>query len=176
MIIKCYWCGNQLAKNKKTKDHLLSKYIRKKYMVKSGTRPACYSCNQDRGKISRAFQTIYNIDKKQLLRTQKRLMDIDIFKFRNKINVCLTGYKRTLCLMEIDEVLKIMKCKHCKRCREEIPKERLEVLPETNLCIKCSEEIGGDFEVKIIEENLGSSIVSKPIVHKKVRYIEEKNV
>ena len=34
----------------------------------------------------------------------------------------------------------------CKRCGEEIPAERLEALPETWLCVKCSQEVGGEFD------------------------------
>jgi hypothetical protein len=67
-----------------------------------------------------------------------------------------------------------MKMKNCKRCDKKIPKGRLEVLPDTELCVKCSQEIGGDYEIEIIEENLGSSIISKPIIHRKKRTIEPK--
>jgi len=42
----------------------------------------------------------------------------------------------------------------CARCRATIPAGRIAALPETRLCIKCSEEIGGDFEVTVIKENL----------------------
>lgn len=35
--------------------------------------------------------------------------------------------------------------KNCIRCRKEIPAERVEALPETELCIKCSEAVGSDF-------------------------------
>lgn len=56
--------------------------------------------------------------------------------------------------------------KKCKRCNKRIPAARLKVLSETELCVKCSAEIGSDYEVEIIEENLGSSIISKPIVFK----------
>lgn len=60
----------------------------------------------------------------------------------------------------------------CKRCFKTIPKQRLAVLPNTNLCVKCSETVGGDYEVEIVEENLGGSIVSKPMVFKRPRVIE----
>lgn len=33
----------------------------------------------------------------------------------------------------------------CLRCREPIPLERIETMPETRICVKCSEEIGGEF-------------------------------
>jgi len=45
----------------------------------------------------------------------------------------------------------------CERCRAMIPAERLEALPETRLCVKCSQEIGSDFEVRAVPENLGKS-------------------
>ncbi|HEV3342468.1 MAG TPA: TraR/DksA C4-type zinc finger protein [Pirellulales bacterium] len=42
----------------------------------------------------------------------------------------------------------------CARCKVELPPERVEALPEARLCIKCSEEVGGEFEVKFTQENL----------------------
>ena len=33
----------------------------------------------------------------------------------------------------------------CIRCEEPIPQKRLEALPETRLCVSCSEAVGGDF-------------------------------
>ena len=42
----------------------------------------------------------------------------------------------------------------CSRCKTEIPAERIEALPEARLCIKCSEEVGGEFEVTFTQENL----------------------
>ena len=45
--------------------------------------------------------------------------------------------------------------KACERCGEPIPARRLQVLPETRLCLKCSEEIGGDFKTVVISENTG---------------------
>lgn len=42
----------------------------------------------------------------------------------------------------------------CQRCQAEIPAERVEVLPETQLCVKCSTAVGGEFEVRIVPDNL----------------------
>jgi len=39
--------------------------------------------------------------------------------------------------------------KYCTRCGAEIPPGRLKVLPDTSVCVKCSEEIGGEFELKV---------------------------
>lgn len=58
-------------------------------------------------------------------------------------------------------------------CNKKIPKARLKILPDTDLCVKCSEAIGGDYETKIIEENLGNSLVSS--VHRIKREIEPLN-
>jgi hypothetical protein len=38
---------------------------------------------------------------------------------------------------------------NCRICGNEIPKERLEVLPDTLICVKCSRKIGGEFELKV---------------------------
>ena len=42
----------------------------------------------------------------------------------------------------------------CARCKIEIPAERLEALPEARLCMKCSAEVGGEFEISFTQENL----------------------
>ena len=39
--------------------------------------------------------------------------------------------------------------KYCRRCGVEIPAARLKVIPDTLVCVKCSEEIGGEFELKV---------------------------
>ncbi|HWP93994.1 MAG TPA: TraR/DksA C4-type zinc finger protein [Thermodesulfobacteriota bacterium] len=51
----------------------------------------------------------------------------------------------------------IMGTRFCQRCDVEIPAARLEALPDTMLCVQCSEEVGGDFEVTVIPENIGKS-------------------
>jgi hypothetical protein len=45
----------------------------------------------------------------------------------------------------------------CKRCWTEIPQERRGVLPETALCVACSEAVGGEWEYIGIEVNLGKA-------------------
>ena len=50
-----------------------------------------------------------------------------------------------------------MKTRYCERCKVEIPAERIEVLPETRLCVNCSQTVGGEFEVRISRENLGKA-------------------
>jgi RNA polymerase-binding transcription factor DksA len=38
--------------------------------------------------------------------------------------------------------------RYCARCRAEIPEERVEAMPETRVCIKCAEAMGGsEFDV-----------------------------
>jgi hypothetical protein len=39
--------------------------------------------------------------------------------------------------------------KYCTRCGAEIPAGRLKAIPDTLVCVKCSEEIGGEFELKV---------------------------
>jgi hypothetical protein len=41
----------------------------------------------------------------------------------------------------------------CERCGNPIPAARLGVLPNTRLCIECSEAIGGDYKTVVIAEN-----------------------
>ena len=39
----------------------------------------------------------------------------------------------------------------CERCGNPIPAARLGVLPNTRLCIECSEAIGGDYKTALQE-------------------------
>jgi hypothetical protein len=61
----------------------------------------------------------------------------------------------------------------CIRCGNSIHPLRLEILPDTVLCSCCSNDVGGEFEIKIDEENLGSSIQSTPVVKYRRRTPEE---
>lgn len=38
-----------------------------------------------------------------------------------------------------------MEKRFCARCGNEIPAERLEALPDTRVCVPCSEAMGGEF-------------------------------
>lgn len=49
------------------------------------------------------------------------------------------------------------KIRMCARCGHEIPSERVEALPETRLCVGCSQAMGGEFEMTVIPENVGKS-------------------
>jgi hypothetical protein len=67
----------------------------------------------------------------------------------------------------------------CLRCGTAIPPARLAALPETRLCVRCSEEVGSDFVVTISSENLGKTNSLKKNygglnVHKSRRRIEPK--
>ncbi len=39
--------------------------------------------------------------------------------------------------------------KQCRMCGIEIPAERLEVIPDTLVCVRCSQKIGGEFELEV---------------------------
>jgi DksA/TraR C4-type zinc finger protein len=39
--------------------------------------------------------------------------------------------------------------KCCRICGAEIPQERLEVIPDTMVCVKCSQKMGGEFELRV---------------------------
>jgi len=41
------------------------------------------------------------------------------------------------------------KAKRCRICGSEIPLERLEVIPDTLVCVNCSKRIGGEFELQV---------------------------
>jgi hypothetical protein len=46
--------------------------------------------------------------------------------------------------------------KHCRICGREIPRERLEVIPDTLVCVNCSKKIGGEFELEVRMGGVGS--------------------
>jgi hypothetical protein len=38
--------------------------------------------------------------------------------------------------------------RYCARCKAEIPRERVEAMPETRVCVRCAEALGGsEFDV-----------------------------
>ena len=39
--------------------------------------------------------------------------------------------------------------KYCRLCGVEIPPARLHAIPDTQVCVDCSEKIGGEFELKV---------------------------
>jgi Prokaryotic dksA/traR C4-type zinc finger len=45
----------------------------------------------------------------------------------------------------------------CIRCKAMIPPERIEALPETRLCVQCSQAVGSDFETTVVSENLAKT-------------------
>ena len=47
-----------------------------------------------------------------------------------------------------------VKSRPCQRCGKDIPAERIEVLPDTRLCIDCSKAVGGEFDISTKPENL----------------------
>lgn len=42
----------------------------------------------------------------------------------------------------------------CARCGQPIPAERVEALPETEVCVGCSRAMGGEFNVIVIPERI----------------------
>ena len=50
-----------------------------------------------------------------------------------------------------------VKSRPCQRCGTMIPAERIEVLPETRLCVTCSQAVGGEFDVSVVPENLAKA-------------------
>jgi hypothetical protein len=38
---------------------------------------------------------------------------------------------------------------HCGVCGVEIPSARLKAMPDTLVCVRCSEEMGGEFELEV---------------------------
>jgi len=47
--------------------------------------------------------------------------------------------------------------RYCRICEEEIPQARVEALPDTLVCVKCSEKIGGEFELEVTISGTGKA-------------------
>ena len=45
----------------------------------------------------------------------------------------------------------------CAACGKMIPAERIELLPDTRLCVECSAEVGSEFDVKLTPQNLSKA-------------------
>src|SRR6202521_1075904 len=75
---------------------------------------------------------------------------------RGHFGVCSSDWSVRLCeLFHKRETTMSAEPRLCHRCGHEIPPQRLRVLPDTRLCLDCSQEIGGDFETYVIPENTG---------------------
>jgi hypothetical protein len=49
------------------------------------------------------------------------------------------------------------KSRPCQRCKAMIPAERVEALPQTRLCVKCSQERGSDVGLRVSTKNQGKA-------------------
>lgn len=47
--------------------------------------------------------------------------------------------------------------RRCERCEGEIPVDRIEVLPDTTICTKCSQAIGGEYRLEIVPDSVGKA-------------------
>ena len=45
----------------------------------------------------------------------------------------------------------------CRFCGVEIPQVRLKALPDTRICLKCSESKGGEFELEVTTNSTGKA-------------------
>ena len=45
----------------------------------------------------------------------------------------------------------------CRFCGVEIPQARLKALPDTRICLKCSESKGGEFELEVTTNSTGKA-------------------
>jgi hypothetical protein len=46
---------------------------------------------------------------------------------------------------------------HCGVCGAEIPPARLKAMPDTLVCVRCSEEMGGEFELEVSITSTGKA-------------------
>lgn len=47
--------------------------------------------------------------------------------------------------------------RNCRICEVEIPDARLKAIPETLVCVACSEKVGGEFELEVTISNTGKA-------------------
>jgi hypothetical protein len=45
----------------------------------------------------------------------------------------------------------------CRICDAAIPPARLKIIPDTLVCVKCSEDIGGEFELEVTVSSTGKA-------------------
>ena len=45
----------------------------------------------------------------------------------------------------------------CRLCGAEIPPARLRAMPETRICVPCSQQTGGEFELEVTINSTGKS-------------------
>ena len=50
-----------------------------------------------------------------------------------------------------------VKSRPCQACGGMIPPERIDVLPETRLCVASTKAMGGEFDLAIVPENLAKA-------------------
>ncbi len=50
-----------------------------------------------------------------------------------------------------------LKSRPCQKCGVMIPVERIELLPETRLCVASSKAVGGEFDLSVVPENLAKA-------------------
>jgi hypothetical protein len=51
----------------------------------------------------------------------------------------------------------VEKIRNCRICGGAIPKARVEAIPDTLVCVKCSENIGGEFELEVRISSTGKA-------------------
>lgn len=47
--------------------------------------------------------------------------------------------------------------RQCRVCGKPIPEARLKAIPETFVCVHCSEKIGGEFELEVTVSSTGKA-------------------
>jgi hypothetical protein len=45
----------------------------------------------------------------------------------------------------------------CRVCGEAIPEARLQAIPDTLVCVRCSEKMGGEFELEVKVSSTGKA-------------------
>ena len=45
----------------------------------------------------------------------------------------------------------------CQRCNAAIPAERVEAVPDTTICVKCSQAIGGEYDLTVVPDSIGKA-------------------
>jgi hypothetical protein len=47
--------------------------------------------------------------------------------------------------------------RRCRKCGRQIPEARLRAMPETLVCVACSQSIGGEFELEVTLSGTGKA-------------------
>jgi hypothetical protein len=108
--MQCFWCDVPVDEKAITRDHLVSRPMRKVLGKKNGIVKCCHFCNKARCKITTLAKLVLETRespkrKEELILKHREKLSYTINFFRVQINDKLEGKFKRKCLKEIDLIL-----------------------------------------------------------------------